>query len=71
MQLTFNTKVGATPAMQYGKVLYNDFFSEDSSSFPTTGLTFPSECANVPMTPQEKLLEFSIFDLTNFITPPR
>ena len=38
-----------------------------------TGVTFPSECpggATGAMTPQEKLLEFMLFDLTSCVSPP-
>jgi hypothetical protein len=31
---------------------------------------FPTECSNGPMTPQEKLLEFLIFDLGGCVAPP-
>ena len=33
------------------------------------GKLFPAECAAGPMTPQEKLLEFMLFDLTSCVTP--
>ena len=60
MHLTFDTPVGANPAAQCGRVLYDDFHIEDAM---TGGAIFPQECAGGPMTPQEKLLEFMIFDL--------
>jgi hypothetical protein len=43
--------------------------------FPTTapyyshGMTFPAECDNNPMTPQEAILEFMLFDLTACVQP--
>jgi hypothetical protein len=49
-----NTNPGCVPASTY-----------DNSY----GLTFPAECAAGPMTPQEKLLEYMIFDLGSCVTP--
>ena len=66
MHYTFNTPVGAPPANQCGRVLYDDFHVE--SSFGSG--TFPQECSTGPMTPQEKMLEFMIFDLGSCVTPP-
>jgi hypothetical protein len=63
---TFNTPVGAAPAAQCGRVLFDDFHVEDATA---GGTTFPNECAGGTMTPQEKLLEFMIFDLTSCVTP--
>jgi hypothetical protein len=67
MHYTFNTPVGATPANQCGKVLYNDYHVEDAT---TSGTTFPAECTVTGMTPQEKMLEFDIFNLGACVTPP-
>jgi hypothetical protein len=66
MHYTFNTPVGAAPAMQCGRVLYDDFHVEQGANH---GTTFPTECVAGAMTPQEKLLEFMIFDLGSCITP--
>ncbi len=61
MQMVFDTPVGST-GNQCGRVLYNEYHVET----PTTGRTFPNECATTAtMTPQEKLLEYSLFELTN------
>ena len=59
MHYTFDTPVGAPPANQCGRVLYDDFHVEDAL---TDGTTFPAECTAATMTPQEKMLEFMIFD---------
>ncbi len=61
MHYTFDTPVGAAPANQCGRVLYDDFHVEDQSFFLQP--TFPAECTSGTMTPQEKMLEFMIFDL--------
>ena len=62
MQFVFDTPVGQTGG-QCGRVLFNEYHVEASSS---TGAAFPSECAaGTAMTAQEKLLEFSLFELTS------
>jgi hypothetical protein len=70
---TFNTPVGTAPANQCGRVLFSDFHVANSSN---SGQTFPKECgADAPLTAQEKVLEFMLFDIANCIqsdtaTPP-
>ena len=66
MHFTFNTPVGAQPANQCGRVPFDDFHVEDVSTYPE--VAFPQECNNGPMTPQEKLLEFMLFDLASCVT---
>lgn len=63
MQFTFETPVGAPAASQCGKVLFNEYHVENPSA-ALTGKVFPAECPGGAMTPQEKLLEFSLFDLS-------
>jgi hypothetical protein len=70
MHYTFNTPVGAQPESQCGKVLFNDYHVEDAENDPTTAQIFPAECSTAAMTPQEKMLEFDIFDLGACVTPP-
>ena len=73
-QFVFNAPVGTT-VNQCGRVLFNEYHVEDPPTSPTDKV-FPSECSlTAPMTPQEKLLEFSLFELTNnggasTLTPP-
>jgi len=67
MQYTFNTPVGASAANQCGRVQFNDYHVENSDY--SAGETFPAECPGGAMTPQEKLLEYNLFDLTNFLAP--
>jgi hypothetical protein len=64
---TFNTPVGAPASQQCGRVLYDDFHVENVGD--SKGMLFPTECAAGPMTAQEKLLEFMIFDLSSCVTP--
>ena len=61
MQMVFDTPVGST-GNQCGRVLYNEYHVET----PASGKTFPGECATTAtITPQEQLLEYSLFELTN------
>jgi hypothetical protein len=77
MHYTFNTPVTAMPANQCGKVLFDDFHVESVPSNMVDqydlnlddGSTFPNECTSGAMTPQEKLLEFMIFDLGSCVAP--
>jgi hypothetical protein len=72
MHYTFNTPVGAPAAQQCGRVLFDDFHVENHGYInqgSAYGMAFPSECASGAMTPQEKLLEFMIFDLGSCVTP--
>ena len=69
MYYTFNTPIGATSANQCGRVVFDDFHVENVSSNATYMATFPAECPVGAMTPQEKLLEYLIFDLGSCVTP--
>jgi hypothetical protein len=63
MQFTFDAPVGA--ANQCGRVLFNEYHVENPPTNPANK-SFPTECTGpAALTPQEKLLEFSLFDLTN------
>jgi hypothetical protein len=64
---TFNTPIGVPANQQCGRVLFDDFHVENVGD--SDGMIFPTECAGGPMTPQEKLLEFMIFDLSSCVTP--
>jgi sugar lactone lactonase YvrE len=72
LQLSFYTPVGAATADQYGRVMYNEYHVDTSSAGSST--VFPAECTgalakNQAMTPQEHMLEYSLFDLMNFAVP--
>ena len=66
MQFVFDTPiqpVGQT-VNQCGRVLYNEYHVENGSSSPSR--LFPTECnTTTAMTPQEKLLEYMLFELTS------
>ncbi len=73
MHYTFDTPVIPTPVPtplphQCGRVLYDDFHVENASAM-TTNTTFPNECTVAAMSPQEKMLEFMIFDLGASLCP--
>lgn len=63
MQFVFNTPVG-TKTNQCGRVLFNEYHVENPVASPANK-AFPTECTSGPLTPQEKLLEFSLFELTS------
>src|ERR1019366_8131903 len=67
MQFVFDTPL-ATPANptpnQCGRVLFNEYHVEGGGSVASE--YFPVECAgSTAMTPQEKLLEYMLFELTD------
>ena len=63
VQASFDTPVGAGVGNTYGRVLYNEYHVSPASS---SGTTFPNECSGTSMSEQEKVLEFSLFDLSSF-----
>ncbi|MBX3229876.1 MAG: hypothetical protein KIT84_06035 [Labilithrix sp.] len=69
---TFNTPLGAPPANQCGRVLFSDFHVTLTAGASTENQIFPAECGGdnpAPLTVQEKILAFFLFDLTSCITP--
>jgi len=67
LQYDFYTPVGQPLAQQCGRVFYSDFHVVDANNM---GSTFPGECTAAPMTPQEKALEFLLFDLGSCVPGP-
>jgi hypothetical protein len=65
LHYTFDTPIGGTAC---GRGVFSDFHVENANN--ATGQTFPSQCANGTMTPQEKLLAFMLFDLTSCVSTP-
>jgi hypothetical protein len=65
MQFVFDTPIaGAGSGVnQCGRVLYNEYHVENGSS--NSADKFPVECVGGAMTPQEKLLEYMLFELTD------
>src|SRR5208283_2489915 len=73
---SFNTPIGAAETAQCGKFVYTALHVSDAASTgfpgdPSTGSTvFPTCCATrTGLSPQEKALEFMIFDLSGCVSP--
>jgi hypothetical protein len=70
LQYSFDTPIAYAPsprpAKRCGRVVYSDFHVSDATS---GDVTFPAECTDGPMTPQEKTLEFLLFDLAACVGP--
>jgi hypothetical protein len=69
---TFNTPVGVAEDQQCGRVVFSSFHvtANIPGMFPHTGgMRFPTECTNAPLTPQEKVIVFMLFDVAGCITP--
>jgi len=62
--LTFNTPLTAAPENQCGRVLFSNFHVA-----PGAIGTFPATCSSGALTPQEKLVEFMLFDVTSCVSP--
>lgn len=60
---SFNTPVGTDPKDQCGRVVYSSFHVASGAG----GTVFPAECTLGPLTPQEKVLEFMLFDLASCV----
>jgi sugar lactone lactonase YvrE len=69
MQFSFNTPFGAAAAAQYGRVLFNEYHVENVTE--SGNPIFPAECPTLTTAEiaQEKMLEYALFDLSNFVVP--
>ena len=72
MQLSFYTPVGAATTNQYGRVMFNEYHVDNTTT--SSCVTFPNECTGMlakthAMSAQEHMLEYSLFDLMNFAVP--
>jgi hypothetical protein len=69
VHLTYDTPRNVATSSQCGRVVFSDFHVYDAS---TNNVSFPNECSNGSMSPQEKLLEYMLFDLASCVgnTPP-
>jgi hypothetical protein len=74
---SFDTPFGTAPAEQCGRVVYSDLhvgaasgdYGGYTDNIPSNAVV-PTGCGNGDLSPQEKALEFMLFDLSGCITPP-
>jgi hypothetical protein len=68
---SFDTPLGVPADKQCGRVVYTDMHVGASSADynGTNKGTLPDGCVNLDLSPQEKALEFTIFDLSSCVTP--
>jgi len=66
LHYTFDTPVGQ--ASQCGHAIFSDFHVNNQGS--TNASIFPDECDTDALTPQERILEYMIWDLQSCVPPP-
>jgi hypothetical protein len=66
LHYTFDTPL--TGPTQCGHAIFSDFHVNNQTS--TNGAIFPDECDDAALTPQERILEYMIWDLQSCVPPP-
>jgi hypothetical protein len=71
LAFSFDTPLGAAPADRCGRVVFADMHvGWDARDYTVgTGKITPEGCATNDLRPQEKALEFLLFDLSSCVTP--
>lgn len=64
---SFNAPIGAPEDMQCGRMVFSDIHVSAGAGDPNGN--FPSTCAGGPLTEQEKVLIFMLFDLSACLVP--
>ncbi len=76
MQLSFYAPVCSDGCSQFGQVMYNEYHVDNANESAST--VFPNECIDdsasdraksSPMSPQELMLEYSLFNMMSFAVP--
>jgi hypothetical protein len=67
LYMSFNTPIGAPPENQCGQVIFSDLHASASAGDQPDAAAAPQECANVALTPDEKVLEFMLFNLSSCV----
>jgi hypothetical protein len=67
---SFNTPVGSAADKVCGRVVYSDLHvGAASNDYPSLNMVVPTNCGTGDLSPQEKALEFMLFDLSACVVP--